>query len=58
MFAHFLCFIDRAAYLSLHTPFNKIEEGIPTEMANADDVDFISMIKHIDVGEISKVLKK
>ena len=24
----------------------------------ADDVDFISMIKHKDVGEISKVLKK
>ena len=37
---------------------NKIEEGIPTEMAYADDVDFISMIKHNDVGEISKVLKK
>ena len=37
---------------------NKTEEGIPTEMAYADDVDFISMIKHKDVGEISKVLKK
>ncbi len=37
---------------------DRIEEGIPTEMAYADDVDFISMIKHKDVGEISKVLKK
>ena len=37
---------------------NKTEEGIPTEMAYADDVDFISMIKHKDVGEISKVIKK
>ena len=37
---------------------NKTEEGIPTEMAYADDVDFISMIKHRDVDEISKVLKK
>ena len=37
---------------------NKTEEGIPTEMAYADDVDFISMIKHKDVGDISKVLKK
>ena len=37
---------------------NKIEEGIPTEMAYGDDIDFISMIKHKDVAEISKVLKK
>ena len=37
---------------------NKTEEGIPTEMAYADDVDFISMIKHKDVSDISKVLKK
>ena len=37
---------------------DRIEEGIPTEMAYADDVDFISMIKHKGVGEISKVLKK
>ena len=35
---------------------NRIEEEIPTEMAYADDVDFISMIRHKDMGEISKVL--
>ena len=34
---------------------NRIEEGLPTEKAYADDVDFISMVKHKDVGEISKV---
>ena len=34
------------------------EEKIPTEMAYADDVDFISLIKHKDVSEVSKILRK
>eukprot|EP00794_Sanderia_malayensis_P009396 gene9397-10384_t len=31
---------------------------LPTEMAYADDVDFISMLKHKDVNEISGIRKK
>ena len=34
------------------------EEGPPTEIAYADDVDFISLIKHKDIKKVSEILKK
>ena len=33
------------------------EEGLPTEIAYADDVDFISLIKHKDITKVSEILK-
>ena len=34
------------------------EEGLTTEIAYADDVDFISLIKHKDIKKVSEILKK
>ena len=34
------------------------EENLPTEVAYADDVDFISMVKYKDVSQVQLVLKK
>ena len=52
----FIVYLETA--LRVIREIDRIEEGIPTEMAYADDAEFISMIEHKDVGEISKVLKK
>ena len=37
---------------------DKKEDHLPSEIAYADDVDFVSLIKHKDIKAVQEILKK
>ena len=52
----FIIYLE-AALREIRDLSNK-EENLPPEVAYADDVDFISMVKHKDVTQVQQILKK
>ena len=54
----FILYLEAALKEVRDLPDHHQEDHLPSEIAYADDVDFVSLIKHKDIKAVQEILKK